>query len=152
MHKNFLANLLTRSFACSSVESRLVSVLPRSCFDGVISRVNPSSIHCLSCLSILACHLPLCDTSELCGCLPGIGHGYLSVRVIIVQVMNIVLSGFTGVSANTLNNHLIFGIGPPRNRTGAHVLVTTRFPHDCAKRYAALPDFLQWLGTVTHSH
>jgi NAD(P)-dependent dehydrogenase (short-subunit alcohol dehydrogenase family) len=29
-------------------------------------------------------------------------------------------------------------------RSGAHVIVTTRFPHDAAKRYAQEPDFAEW--------
>jgi len=29
-------------------------------------------------------------------------------------------------------------------RSGAHLIVTTRFPRDCAKRYAAEPDFADW--------
>jgi NAD(P)-dependent dehydrogenase (short-subunit alcohol dehydrogenase family) len=33
-------------------------------------------------------------------------------------------------------------------RCGAHVIVTTRFPNDSAKRYAAEPDFAEWGGRL----
>jgi len=33
-------------------------------------------------------------------------------------------------------------------RSGAHVIVTTRFPQDAAKRYAQAPDFAEWSGRV----
>jgi NAD(P)-dependent dehydrogenase (short-subunit alcohol dehydrogenase family) len=33
-------------------------------------------------------------------------------------------------------------------RAGARVLVTTRFPHDAARRYAAEPDFTDWSGRL----
>jgi NAD(P)-dependent dehydrogenase (short-subunit alcohol dehydrogenase family) len=33
-------------------------------------------------------------------------------------------------------------------RAGARVLVTTRFPHDAARRYAAEPDFAEWSGRL----
>ena len=29
-------------------------------------------------------------------------------------------------------------------RAGAHVIATTRFPHDAARRYAGEPDFADW--------
>lgn len=33
-------------------------------------------------------------------------------------------------------------------RSGAHLIVTTRFPQDAAKRYAQEPDFSEWSGRV----
>ena len=33
-------------------------------------------------------------------------------------------------------------------RAGARVLVSTRFPHDAARRYAAEPDFAEWSGRL----
>jgi NAD(P)-dependent dehydrogenase (short-subunit alcohol dehydrogenase family) len=33
-------------------------------------------------------------------------------------------------------------------RSGAHLIVTTRFPHDAAKRYAQEPDFSEWSGRL----
>jgi len=33
-------------------------------------------------------------------------------------------------------------------RAGARVIVTTRFPHDAARRYAAEPDFADWRGRL----
>ncbi|BAY21642.1 short chain dehydrogenase/reductase family oxidoreductase [Calothrix sp. NIES-2100] len=37
-----------------------------------------------------------------------------------------------------------YGVALRLLRDGAAVIVTTRFPHDAAKRYAAEPDFQQW--------
>ncbi|MEJ1935607.1 SDR family NAD(P)-dependent oxidoreductase [Nostoc sp. NIES-2111] len=37
-----------------------------------------------------------------------------------------------------------YGVALRLLRNGATVMVTSRFPHDAAKRYAAEPDFLQW--------
>ena len=33
-------------------------------------------------------------------------------------------------------------------RAGAHLIVTTRFPRDSATRYAAEPDFADWVGRL----
>jgi NAD(P)-dependent dehydrogenase (short-subunit alcohol dehydrogenase family) len=33
-------------------------------------------------------------------------------------------------------------------RSGAHLIVTTRFPHDAARRYAQEPDFEEWSGRL----
>ncbi|GAA1963171.1 SDR family NAD(P)-dependent oxidoreductase [Catenulispora subtropica] len=34
-------------------------------------------------------------------------------------------------------------------RDGAHLTITTRFPHDAARRFAAMPDSAQWLHRLT---